>query len=243
MSQSSISTSIPDAQPDPFREAFRPPSLMAIADLLNPLPDPGPASDLCDPSGPDPDSPDPDSSDSDLQNSKAPATTRDERIAIQTALRFRIRHARIREVLHVTEKQIRYARKHQATPQKSKAGRKPLLRTPQRNHLQQWLLESPSHRRIPFQHIPQHMQFPGIDNVGGHAIKTAFHLLGYCRRTSKKKGYSDDPEVKQERLTFAHQAILWTAERLYCQMFTDEVWAMGGAHTTSYVTVLEDGSD
>ena len=26
-------------------------------------------------------------------------------------------------------------------------------------------------------------------------------------------------------------------------MFTDEVWAMGGAHTTSYVTVLEDGSD
>ena len=26
-------------------------------------------------------------------------------------------------------------------------------------------------------------------------------------------------------------------------MFTDEVWAMGGAHTTSYVTVKQDGSD
>ena len=26
-------------------------------------------------------------------------------------------------------------------------------------------------------------------------------------------------------------------------MYTNEVWAMGEAHTTSYVTVLEDGSD
>lgn len=27
------------------------------------------------------------------------------------------------------------------------------------------------------------------------------------------------------------------------QIFSDEVWAMGGAHTTSYVTVKKDGSD
>ena len=26
-------------------------------------------------------------------------------------------------------------------------------------------------------------------------------------------------------------------------MFSDEVWAMGGAHTTSHVTVKKDGSD
>ncbi len=26
-------------------------------------------------------------------------------------------------------------------------------------------------------------------------------------------------------------------------MFSDEVWAIGGTHTTSYVTVKEDGSD
>ena len=26
-------------------------------------------------------------------------------------------------------------------------------------------------------------------------------------------------------------------------MFTDEVWAMRGVHTTSFVTVLEDGSE
>jgi hypothetical protein len=67
--------------------------------------------------------------------------------------------------------------------------------------------------------------------------------LGYCRRTSKKKGFSEEPDVLQERLAFANEAILWERGRVLRQMFTDEVWAMGGAHTTSYVTVKKDGSD
>jgi len=46
-----------------------------------------------------------------------------------------------------------------------------------------------------------------------------------------------------ERLAFAQQGIQWTRERLYHQIFSDEVWAMGGAHTEEYVTVKEDGSD
>ena len=74
-------------------------------------------------------------------------------------------------------------------------------------------------------------------------IKTAFSLLDYYQQISKKKEFSDDPEIKQECLIFACEGLLWTRTRLYCQMFTDEVWAMGGAHTTSYVTVLENGSD
>jgi len=47
----------------------------------------------------------------------------------------------------------------------------------------------------------------------------------------------------QERVDFAEEAITWTPERLFHQIFSDEVWAMGGAHTQSYVTVKEDGSD
>ena len=42
---------------------------------------------------------------------------------------------------------------------------------------------------------------------------------------------------------FAEQGIRWSRDRLQCQMFTNEVWAMGEAYTTSFVTVLEDGSD
>jgi transposase len=83
---------------------------------------------------------------------------------------------------------------------------------------------------------------PQID-AGERAIRQAFTEIGYVRRASKKKGFSNDPRVMRQRLEFAEQGIQWTRERLYRQIFSDEVWAMGGGHTTSYVTILEDGSD
>jgi hypothetical protein len=67
--------------------------------------------------------------------------------------------------------------------------------------------------------------------------------LGYCRRVAKRKGFSTDPVVMQKRLDFARQAINWSQERLYSQIFSDEVWAMGGTHTLSFVTIKEDNSD
>ena len=74
-------------------------------------------------------------------------------------------------------------------------------------------------------------------------MKTAFNLLDYCRWTSKKKGFSDDSIVKEKCLVFVHQELSWMRSRLWIQMFTDEIWAMGDAHTTFYVTVKTDGSD
>ena len=67
--------------------------------------------------------------------------------------------------------------------------------------------------------------------------------MGYGRRITKKKGFSDDLAVKAERLAFAQEGIQWSLERLIQQIFSDEVWASGGAHTQEYVTVKEDGSD
>jgi len=46
-----------------------------------------------------------------------------------------------------------------------------------------------------------------------------------------------------ERVAFAEEGITWSRERVQKQMFSDEVWAMGGAYTDSWVTVKEDGSD
>ena len=40
-----------------------------------------------------------------------------------------------------------------------------------------------------------------------------------------------------QRLGFAREAIDWTKEELFNTMFTDEVWAKGGAHTNSYLTI------
>lgn len=46
-----------------------------------------------------------------------------------------------------------------------------------------------------------------------------------------------------ERLAFAQEGITWLVEQVQKQAFSDEVWATGGTHTVSYVTVKEDGSD
>jgi hypothetical protein len=56
--------------------------------------------------------------------------------------------------------------------------------------------------------------------------------LGYCWRVAKRKGFSDNPEVMRQRLEFACEAIDWSQERLYSQIFSDEVWP-----------VKEDNSD
>jgi len=63
----------------------------------------------------------------------------------------------------------------------------------------------------------------GLDRTGYQAIKTAFEKEGYVQRTSLRKGFSEDPGVMQERLDFARVGITWTRERLYNQVFSDEI--------------------
>ena len=64
-----------------------------------------------------------------------------------------------------------------------------------------------------------------LQGCGSKAIRTAFKLVGYGRRISKKKGFLDDPAVRAKRLAFAQEGIIWSKERLYRQIFSDEVWA------------------
>ncbi|KIM99105.1 hypothetical protein OIDMADRAFT_56273 [Oidiodendron maius Zn] len=143
-------------------------------------------------------------------------TTRDQRIAIKTALLFKVPWSKIRQELHVTNRQIQYANRHRATPQKKKrCGTKAKLSTPQKKALEEWLLESPSRRHIPWRQIP--LCAPEFSDIGEQAIYTAMKSLGYCRRVAKRKGFSDDPEVMRQRLEFARQAINWSQERLYSQ--------------------------
>ena len=97
--------------------------------------------------------------------------SRDKRLQIQTTLLFNIPHKEICEKLHVTKKQIRRAKKYRFTPQKTRAGRHPLLNTPQRARLQLWLQDSPSHHRIPYRQIPQF--FPEW-HVGEDTIRTVY---------------------------------------------------------------------
>jgi hypothetical protein len=167
---------------------------------------------------------------------RSEATTRDKRLQIRTAIQFAIPTKRIIEVLHVTKTQIKYAKRHRLTPQVHH-GRDPFMKTPDRNYLAQWIEASPSHRRIAYAKIPRHTGLP----FGTKAIHTAFDLIGYTRKKSHKKGFSDDPAVARKRLAFAEQGLTWSFERVMNQIFSDEVWAMGGAHTEQYVSVKSDG--
>ena len=47
--------------------------------------------------------------------------------------------------------------------------------------------------------------------------------LDYCRRVSRKKGFSDDPKVCQERLDLAEDGSIWPRSRVQQVCFTDEV--------------------
>lgn len=174
----------------------------------------------------------------------APTLTRSDRIRIKTAFDFNIPPEEIRKKYGYTISQIQRARSLRLTPQVHCRGRKPKIDTPRRSALEKWLLESPSRRHVAWKHIRE-LTPPELclQDTGEYAIRTAFKLVGYGRRVAKRKGFSDDPEVIQERIDFTREGLTWTPERLFHQIFSDEVWAMGGAHTQSYVTLKEDGSD
>ena len=65
-------------------------------------------------------------------STRAPETSRDKRLQIQTALLFKVPIAQIKETLNVTSYQIWYAKTHRLTPQKDKTGRHPKLYTPEK---------------------------------------------------------------------------------------------------------------
>jgi hypothetical protein len=88
--------------------------------------------------------------------------------------------------------------------------------------------------------MPRHL--PQLHAKEG-AFRTAVRDIGYYRRVSRKKGFSDDPKVCQERLDLVEQGSTWPRPNVQRIYFTDEVWAFGGAHTSAYITCLQDGSD
>jgi hypothetical protein len=104
-------------------------------------------------------------------------TTRDQRLAIQTTLRFKVPWSQIRKELNVTNRQIQYTNRHRLTPQKNRTGSKPKLSTPRRRALEAWLLDSPSRRHIPWKQIPLYV--PEFSDIGEHTIYTTIRALGY----------------------------------------------------------------
>jgi hypothetical protein len=71
----------------------------------------------------------------------------------------------------------------------------------------------------------------------------AINKLGYYCRVMRKKEFSDNPEVCQERLDLVEDRVTWQPSRVQRICFIDEVWAFGGAHMNLYVIVLKNRSN
>ena len=138
----------------------------------------------------------------------APTLTRSDRIRIKTALDFNVLLDAIYKKYGYSLSQIQRAKYSRLTPQVHRRGRKPLIQSPTRQELINWMEESPSRRYIAFKHIPQ-IAPPrlGLQNRKQQAIRTAFKLVGYGRRVAPKKGFSEDLAVMRERVDFAEEAI------------------------------------
>ena len=116
-------------------------------------------------------------------------------------------------------------------------GRKPAISPEKSEELKNWLLSDPRNRFVLFGQIPRLAPELDLSHHGAKAIQRAFKSQRYGRRISKRKGFSDTSEHRQSRLEFALAAIQWTPERLSQQMFSDDVWAHGGANTWRSVAV------
>jgi hypothetical protein len=114
------------------------------------------------------------------------------------------------------------------------------LHTPEKTTLKEWLLSSPSHRHVAYYKIPYFL--PQL-YAREKAIRTAIDEIRYYRRVSRKKGFSDDPRVYQERLDLVEDGKTWPRPRVQSICFIDEVWVFSRAHTSSYIICLKDRSD
>lgn len=92
-----------------------------------------------------------------------------------------------------------------------------------------------------YKSIPEMAPELELQGYGAKAIQTAVESQGFGRRVSKRKGFSNQEIHRQKRLEFALDAREWDRQRLYSQMFSDEVWANWGANSRNFVTVQVAG--
>lgn len=164
--------------------------------------------------------------------SRRKESTRDERLRIQT-LYFDAgwTQAQIALQLNLTRDQVRYALQHRITPQKTRSGCKPLLNTPQRKRLIEWVTSSSNNRQVPWPEIPALLGW----DCGVKAIRAAFKKEGYTRACARQKPpltYAN----QISRLCWAIEHEDWTEEQWFSLLWTDETWVKPGRHTRLRIT-------
>jgi hypothetical protein len=131
-----------------------------------------------------------------IRKSRARETTRSDPIRIKTALEWATPRSvwrRYKDEYGFTLRQIRLVQQNLITPQKkTKVGRKPTIPAEKVTKLKEWLLANPVYRYISFYNLPTCTPELELQEYGFEAIRTVFKSIGYGRRVTKRKGFSDD---------------------------------------------------
>jgi hypothetical protein len=166
-------------------------------------------------------------------------TSRDDRLRIET-LYFDANWTQpeITLQLNLTLNQFKYALAHRLTPQKTRAGRKALLNTPQRKRLIEWVTASKENRQVAWPEIPALLGW----DCGIKAIRAAFKKEGYVRASARQKPpltYTN----QIQRLEWAIEHEDWTEEQWFSVLWSDETWVKPGRHTRLRITRLKGSSE
>ncbi|PMD60921.1 uncharacterized protein K444DRAFT_527311, partial [Hyaloscypha bicolor E] len=127
------------------------------------------------------------------------------RLQIQIALLFKILLPQIKETPDITDNQIYYIKHYCLTSQKTRAEKHAKLYTPEKIELKKWLLSSYYYYYVAYSKIPHFLPQLGDKQ----AIRIAINSINYCCRILRKKGFSDDPKVCQERLDLVENGSIW----------------------------------
>jgi hypothetical protein len=162
--------------------------------------------------------------------------SRDTRIRVETLRALGKTYRFIADFLGITIRQVHYALKHRYTPQGHCCGRKPLLDTPRRRDLLNWIHESPSHRLTKWVDIPAILDLGIV--YGEEAVTTALRTEGQGRYISRRRPpLSHRNRVK--RREFAVEHIDWTPEQWEKVAWSDETSVRGGVFTQVWITWAE----
>jgi hypothetical protein len=145
--------------------------------------------------------------------------------------------SRAKEVSRDDKLAVQEALKGPLTPQKSgNVGPKPVISTPFKELLRQYLQSDKLFRYLPWQDLRYYV--PGFELFGEEAIYTALRALGY-RRRKRCRDLDLPDEYRAQRLAFAYEqlALRPRPEDWEKVIFSDETWATNCPVWKKWITI------
>jgi hypothetical protein len=147
--------------------------------------------------------------------------TQDDRLRIQTYHESGLTTKQILEKMPgITKNQVYYALAHRITPQRKARGRRPILDTPKRKQLIDYVIQNKLTRREQWALIPISLGW----DCGIEAIANAIDREGYGRFLACVKPVINE-RTRRLRLQWAWDHVGWTNEMWNQILWSDETWA------------------